>query len=126
MSENKFPKITEAGLDDLRSRIGVKIENTVEPWNYEATRDAIRHYAHGIGDDKRLWRDPEYASQTTNGPTLHLPSFPFTQTPPGAASLLCPRARATITACGAILNMRRKPSMAQSSHCLRSCSAQAA
>ena len=47
----KFPKITEAGLADLRSRIGVKIENTVEPWNYEATRDAIRHYAHGIGDD---------------------------------------------------------------------------
>ena len=26
---NKFPKITEEGLDDLRKRIGVKIENTV-------------------------------------------------------------------------------------------------
>jgi len=50
----KFPKITEAGLDDLRSRIGVKIENTVEPWNYEATRDAIRHYCpRYYGDDNR-------------------------------------------------------------------------
>ena len=37
----KFPKITEEGLADLRARIGVKITNTVEPWNYEATRDAM-------------------------------------------------------------------------------------
>ena len=64
---DKFPKITEEGLDDLRKRIGVKIENTVEPWNYEATRDAIRHYAHGIGDDNRLWCDPEYAATTKYG-----------------------------------------------------------
>ena len=67
MATNKFPKITEAGLDDLRSRIGVKIENTIEPWNYEATRDAIRHYAHGIGDDNRLWCDPDYAAKTRYG-----------------------------------------------------------
>ena len=60
---NRFPKITEEGLDDLRKRIGVKITDTVEPWNYEATRDAIRHYAHGIGDDNPLWSDPVYAEQ---------------------------------------------------------------
>ena len=64
---NRFPKITEEGLDDLRKRIGVKITNTVEPWNYEATRDAIRHYAHGIGDDNPLWCDPEYAEKTKYG-----------------------------------------------------------
>ena len=52
-----FPKITEQGLEDLRKRIGVAITDTVEPWNYEATRDAIRHYAHGIGDDSRR-REP--------------------------------------------------------------------
>lgn len=75
---NKFPKITEQGLDDLRSRIGVKIENTVEPWNYEATRDAIRHYAHGIGDDNPLWCDPEYARGTKFGDVVALPSFMFT------------------------------------------------
>ena len=74
----KFPKITEAGLDDLRARIGVKIENTVEPWNYEATRDAIRHYAHGIGDDNPLWCDPEYAAKTKYGSIVALPSFLFT------------------------------------------------
>ncbi|MEZ5744592.1 MAG: MaoC family dehydratase N-terminal domain-containing protein [Sphingomonadaceae bacterium] len=74
----KFPKITEEGLEDLRKRIGVKIENTVEPWNYEATRDAIRHYAHGIGDDNPLWCDPEYAAQTKYGSVVALPSFLFT------------------------------------------------
>ena len=78
---NKFPKITEEGLDDLRKRIGVKIENTVEPWNYEATRDAIRHYAHGIGDDNPLWCDPAYAEKTKYGSLVALPSFLFTTSP---------------------------------------------
>jgi hypothetical protein len=59
MSADRFPKITEQGLADLRTRIGVKITDTLEPWNHEATRDAIRHYAHGIGDDNPLWSDPE-------------------------------------------------------------------
>ena len=75
--KNKFPKITEEGLNDLRARIGVKIENTVEPWNYEASRDAIRHYAHGIGDDNPLWCDPEYAKNTKYGTIVALPSFLF-------------------------------------------------
>lgn len=74
----KFPKITEQGLAELRERIGVKITNTIEPWNYEATRDAIRHYAHGIGDDNPLWCDPEYAAKTKYGSVVALPSFLFT------------------------------------------------
>jgi len=77
MSDNKFPKITEEGLASLRERIGVKITNTIEPWNYEATRDAIRHYAHGIGDNNPLWCDPEYAKNTKYGDIIALPSFMF-------------------------------------------------
>ena len=42
------PEAVEAAL---RERIGKPIENTAEPWCYEATRDNIRHYAHGIGDE---------------------------------------------------------------------------
>lgn len=76
-STAKFPKITEAGLDDLRKRIGVPITDTLEPWNYEATRDAIRHYAHGIGDDNPLWNDPAYAEKTQYGNIVALPSFLF-------------------------------------------------
>ena len=74
----RYPKITEQGLSDLRERIGVPITNTVEPWNYEATRDSIRHYAHGIGDDNPLWCDPAYAEQTQFGNLVALPSFLFT------------------------------------------------
>lgn len=72
-----FPKITDRGLDDLRRRIGVRIENTAEPWCHEATRDGIRHYAHGIGDDNPLWCDPDYAAATTWGGIVALPSFLF-------------------------------------------------
>ena len=76
-AEQRFPKITEDGLADLRKRIGVKIENMIEPWNHEATRDGIRHYAHGIGDDNPLWCDPEYAAKTKYGAIVAPPSFLF-------------------------------------------------
>lgn len=76
-TERAFPKITESGLDDLRQRIGVKIDNMAEPWCHEATRDNIRHYAHGIGDDNPLWCDPAYAAQSHHGGIVALPSFLF-------------------------------------------------
>ena len=76
-AQRSFPKITENGLDDLRQRIGVKIGQTVEPWCHEATRDNIRHYAHGIGDDNPLWCDPDYAAKSHYGGIVALPSFLF-------------------------------------------------
>jgi acyl dehydratase len=76
-TERSFPKITERGLEELRARIGVKIGATAEPWCHEATRDNIRHYAHGIGDDNPLWCDPAYAAKTRHGGIVALPSFLF-------------------------------------------------
>jgi acyl dehydratase len=76
-AQRHFPKITEEALDDLRKRMGVLITDTVEPWNYEATRDGIRHYAHGIGDDNPLWNEPAYAEKTSYGTIVALPSFLF-------------------------------------------------
>jgi acyl dehydratase len=73
----EFVGITDAALDDLRKRIGVKIEDTLEPWCHEAARDNIRHYAHGIGDDNPLWCDPEYARGTRYGDVIAPPSFLF-------------------------------------------------
>ncbi len=72
-----FPKITDDGLTDLRRRIGVPITDTLEPWCHEATRDNIRHYAHGIGDDNPLWSDPDYAARTHFGTIVAPPSFLF-------------------------------------------------
>ena len=55
----------------------MQIGVTAEPWCYEATRDNIRHYAHGIGDDNPLWCVPEYAAKTKFGDVIALPSFLF-------------------------------------------------
>lgn len=75
--ERQFAGITERGLEDLRGRIGVRIEDSLEPWCYEATRDNIRHYAHGIGDDNPLWCDPDYAAGTAHKGIIAPPSFLF-------------------------------------------------
>ena len=75
--ERRFPKITDETLGDLRRRIGVPITDTVEPWCHEATRDNIRHYAHGIGDDNPLWCDPDYAAKARFGTIVAPPSFLF-------------------------------------------------
>ena len=75
--ERRFPKITDQAMDALRGRVGVRIENTLEPWCHEATRDNIRHYAHGIGDDNPLWCDPAYAAKSRFGGLVALPSFLF-------------------------------------------------
>jgi acyl dehydratase len=72
-----FPKITDETLGDLRRRIGVPITDTLEPWCHEATRDNIRHYAHGIGDDNPLWCDPGYAAKSRFGTIVAPPSFLF-------------------------------------------------
>jgi acyl dehydratase len=78
MSQSRlFPKITDDTLGDLRRRIGVPITETVEPWCHEATRDNIRHYAHGIGDDNPLWCDPDYAAKARYGTIVAPPSFLF-------------------------------------------------
>ena len=54
------------------------IADTVEPWCYEATRDNIRHYAHGIGDDNPLWCDPDYAAgDRLRHASIAPPSFVF-------------------------------------------------
>ncbi|MEN9725874.1 MAG: hypothetical protein RL434_240 [Pseudomonadota bacterium] len=72
-----FPRITESALDELRARIGKPVGQTLEPWCHEATRDNIRHYAHGIGDDNPLWCVPEYAERSVHGGVIALPSFLF-------------------------------------------------
>src|SRR5579875_1002010 len=80
MSEDvqRFSVITEKSLAELRKLINVPIEDSLEPWCYEATRDNIRHWAHGIGDANPLWCDPDYAARTPYGRLLAPPSFIFT------------------------------------------------
>jgi acyl dehydratase len=73
----RFSVITDQSLDQLRKLINVPIEDTVEPWCYEATRDNIRHWSHGLGDDNPLWCDPDYAAKSPYRRLVAPPSFIF-------------------------------------------------
>jgi acyl dehydratase len=73
----RFSVITDRSLNDLRKLVNVPIEDSLEPWCHEATRDSIRHWAHGIGDDNPLWCDPGYAAKSEHGRILAPPSFIF-------------------------------------------------
>lgn len=67
--------ITDEMLARLRERIG-KEWRPEKPWfNELASRDAIRHFAHGIGDDNPLWCDAEYARHTRWGGIIAPPGF---------------------------------------------------
>lgn len=69
------PSIGDDALNEARQLIGVPVR--VEQWNYEASRDAIRHYAWGIGDDNPLYCDPGYAAATPWKGIIAPPTFFF-------------------------------------------------
>lgn len=71
----RAPEISEDALAQARALIGMPIR--VEQWNYEASRDAIRHYAWGLGDDNPLFCDPAYAARTRFGGIVAHPTFFF-------------------------------------------------
>lgn len=50
----------------------------IQQYNYEATRDTIRHYAYGVGDDNPLWCDPAYAEAGPHGTIVAPPTFYYT------------------------------------------------
>jgi acyl dehydratase len=54
VTTQRFPTITDETLRDLRTRIGQPVRRP-EPYIEVATRDAIRHWAHGIGDRNPYW-----------------------------------------------------------------------
>jgi len=60
----KFPTITHEALTALRARLGQPVRRP-EPYIEVATRDAIRHWAHGIGD-----RNPHWAASRQAPPTI--------------------------------------------------------
>jgi acyl dehydratase len=61
-----FDHLTEEGLAELRAEIGKEIKG---PPGYitETTRDGIRHFAMGIGDENPLWLDEDYAKRSPLG-----------------------------------------------------------
>lgn len=60
-------EITEAGLAAAAALIGQPLRRWRMQWIETATRDAIRHFAWGIGDDNPLWLDRDYAAGSPAG-----------------------------------------------------------
>jgi acyl dehydratase len=58
-----FPIITPEALADLRGRLGKPVRRP-EPYIEVATRDAIRHWAAGIGDRNPFWLEAGVAPPT--------------------------------------------------------------
>jgi acyl dehydratase len=58
-----FPSFTDEALAALRSRVGQVVPRP-EPYIEVATRDAIRHWAHGIGDRNPYWATARVAPPT--------------------------------------------------------------
>ena len=66
--------ISDQALADFKRRVGsqLRIRNI---FNEEATKDAIRKFADGIGDGNPLWRDTSYAAQSDYGSIIAPPSW---------------------------------------------------
>jgi acyl dehydratase len=65
--------IDDEGYASVLDLVGKPIR--VEPYNHEATRDTIRHYSFGIGDDNPLFCDPEYGRRSPFGDIIAPPTF---------------------------------------------------
>lgn len=59
--------ISDEGIAEAESLVGVKLRRDRMQWIETATRDAIRHFAWGVGDNNPLWLDPDYAKASTYG-----------------------------------------------------------
>lgn len=74
--ETDFGRLTSEGIEKFREKIGLDWPyDRWTTWNEEATRDGIRHYANGFGDDNPLYTDPEYAAGSRWGGVIAPPGF---------------------------------------------------
>ncbi len=74
MAEGTF---TQELIEEMRSKIGLKLRTEDAIFNEEVTRVAIRKFVDGIGDSNPLWRNEDYARKTRYGKIVAPPSWVF-------------------------------------------------
>jgi len=69
--------LTDELVQEARAMIGKEVVRAKpgNQWNEEASHDAIRHYAHGIGDENPLWCSRDYGKKSPYGCTIAPPTF---------------------------------------------------
>lgn len=73
--------IDDDEIEEVKKWIDVPLR--IRQFNNEVTADAIRHYAHGLGDDNPLWCDEEYGKRSPYGTVVAPPSFLYAIWSPG-------------------------------------------
>jgi acyl dehydratase len=73
-------KITDEALREWEDRIGLNLRIS-HVFNRTVSHEAIRNYVNGIGDNNPLYRDEEYAKQTTYGKLVAPPSWLYSVFP---------------------------------------------
>lgn len=71
--ELEAPGFGENAVVEASKMLGQEFR--IEQWNEEASKDVIRHYAWGIGDDNPLYCDAEYAKKSRYGRVIAPPLF---------------------------------------------------
>jgi len=75
MTEVKIPQsIDEIDVSDFERWIGVELPQN-EQFNYDVTRDTIRHFAYGINDYNALYLEPDFAATTRFGGIIAPPGY---------------------------------------------------
>jgi acyl dehydratase len=77
-SDPLFGVLTDEAFERSRTRIGVPQPLVTAPHNFEVSRDGLRHFAFGFGDDNPLWCDDEYADGTRWGGVINPPTLLYT------------------------------------------------
>lgn len=65
--------ITDERIAEAEKLVGVPLRRERMQWIETATRDAIRHFAWGVGDNNPLWLDRDYARQSRWGAIIAPP-----------------------------------------------------
>lgn len=74
--QGAFGKITPEMVADARARVGKEM-SPLQPYVEMANKDAIRHWAEGLGDMNPLWVDEAYARKTRWGDIIAPPTMVF-------------------------------------------------
>ena len=56
--------IDDQSIGEAASMIGVPLRRDRMQWIETASRDAIRHFSWGVGDNNPLWLEPDYAAKS--------------------------------------------------------------
>ena len=96
VNDPTFGVLTDDAFERSRLRIGVPQPLMAQRHNEEVSRDGLRHFANGYGDDNPLYCDPGYAKGTRWGGLIAPPTFLYTMgedaaprpTPPASKAIL--------------------------------------